>query len=102
MITKLNLKTELKDSIESDTVYTYKIKYRIETKNEMSLEDIYAIVDKQNNIKVCEFFEISDAFPAKMKFFNDNINTLERYSNDKFVLEQDLADILEAIREKDY
>ncbi|MRY74400.1 hypothetical protein GKD65_24410 [Parabacteroides distasonis] len=68
----------------------------------MSLEDIYAIVDKQNNIKVCEFFEISDAFSAKMKFFNDNINTLERYSNDKFVLEQDLADILEAIREKDY
>ena len=101
-VTKLNLKTELKDSIESDTVYTYKIKYRIETKNEMSLEDIYAIVDKQNNIKVCEFFEISDAFPAKMKFFKDNINTLERYSNDKFVLEQDLADILEAIREKDY
>ena len=101
-VAKLNLKTELKDSIESDTVYTYKIKYRIETKNEMSLEDIYAIVDKQNNIKVCEFFEISDAFSAKMKFFNDNINTLERYSNDKFVLEQDLADILEAIREKDY
>ena len=39
---------------------------------------------------------------GEMKFFNDNINTLERYSNDKFVLEQDLADILEAIREKDY
>ena len=95
--TKLTLKTELKDSIESDTVYTYKIKYRVKTKDETNLEELYAVVDKRNNIKVCESFEISNAFPAKMKKISDNVNTLNSKSNDKFVLEQDLADILEAM-----